>query len=87
MTDIPSDIKKLASSRDFDVSVRIGKSGITPALIDEVNSQFKNKKLVKIKANKGLFEKSDMKDVWKYISSETASVVVLARGNVAVLWK
>lgn len=87
MTDIPSDIKKLASSRDFDVSVRIGKSGITPALIEEVNSQFKNKKLVKIKANKGLFEKSDMKDVWKYISSETASVVVLARGNVAVLWK
>lgn len=87
MTDIPSDIKKLASSRDFDVSVRIGKSGITPALIDEVNSQFKNKKLVKIKANKGLFEKSDIKDVWKYISSETASVVVLARGNVAVLWK
>lgn len=87
MTDIPSDIKKLASSRDFDVSVRIGKSGITSALIDEVNSQFKNKKLVKIKANKGLFEKSDMKDVWKYISSETGSVVVLARGNVAVLWK
>lgn len=87
MTNIPSDIKKLASSRDFDVSVRIGKSGITPALIEEVNSQFKNKKLVKIKANKGLFEKSDMKDVWKYISSETASVVVLARGNVAVLWK
>ena len=87
MTDIPSDIKKLASSRDFDVSVRIGKSGITPALIEEVNSQFKNKKLVKIKANKGLFEKSDMKDVWKYISNETGSVVVLARGNVAVLWK
>ena len=87
MTDIPSDIKKLASSRDFDVSVRIGKSGLTPALIDEVNSQFKNKKLVKIKANKGLFEKSDSKDVWKYISSETGSVVVLARGNVAVLWK
>lgn len=87
MTDIPSDIKKLASSRDFDVSVRIGKSGITPALIDEVNSQFKNKKLVKIKANKGLFEKSDMTDVWKYISTETGSVVVLARGNVAVLWK
>ena len=87
MTNIPSDIKKLASSRDFDVSVRIGKSGITPALIEEVNSQFKNKKLVKIKANKGLFKKSDINDVWKYISSETGSVVVLARGNVAVLWK
>ena len=87
MTNIPSDINKLATSRNFDVSVRIGKSGITPALIEEVNSQFKNKKLVKIKANKGLFKKSDINDVWKYISSETGSVVVLARGNVAVLWK
>lgn len=87
MSEVPDNIKKLASSRDFDVSVRIGKSGITPALIEEVKSQLNNKNLVKIKANKGLFEKGDMKDVWTYISSETSSTVVLARGNVAVLWK
>ena len=87
MTEVPDNIKKLASSRDFDVSVRIGKSGITSALIEEVKSQLNKKNLVKIKANKGLFEKGDMKDVWTYISSETSSTVVLARGNVAVLWK
>ncbi|MGB0265079.1 MAG: YhbY family RNA-binding protein [Candidatus Poseidoniaceae archaeon] len=87
MSEVPDNIKKLASSRDFDVSVRIGKSGITPALIEEVKSQLNKKNLVKIKANKGLFEKGDMKDVWTYISSETGSTVVLARGNVAVLWK
>ncbi|MBI20602.1 MAG: RNA-binding protein [Euryarchaeota archaeon] len=87
MSEVPDNIKKLASSRDFDVSVRIGKSGITPALIEEVKSQLNKKNLVKIKANKGLFEKGDMKDVWTYISSETSSTVVLARGNVAVLWK
>ena len=87
MSEVPDNIKKLASSRDFDVSVRIGKSGITPALIEEVKSQLNKKNLVKIKANKGLFEKGDMKDVWAYISSETGSTVVLARGNVAVLWK
>ena len=87
MSEVPDNIKKLASSRDFDVSVRIGKSGITPALIEEVKAQLNKKNLVKIKANKGLFEKGDMKDVWAYISSETSSTVVLARGNVAVLWK
>ena len=87
MSEVPDNIKKLASSRDFDVSVRIGKSGITPALIEEVKSQLNKKNLVKIKANKGLFEKGDMKDVWTYISSETSSTVALARGNVAVLWK
>ena len=87
MSEVPDNIKKLASSRDFDVSVSIGKSGITPALIEEVKSQLNKKNLVKIKANKGLFEKGDMKDVWTYISSETSSTVVLARGNVAVLWK
>ena len=84
MSEVPDNIKKLASSRDFDVSVRIGKSGITSALIEEVKSQLNKKNLVKIKANKGLFEKGDMKDVWTYISSETSSTVVLARGNVAV---
>ena len=87
MSEVPDNIKKLASSRDFDVSVRIGKSGITPALSEEVKSQLNKKNLVKIKANKGLFEKGDMKDVWTYISSETGSTVILARGNVAVLWK
>ena len=87
MSEVPDNIKKLASSRDFDVSIRIGKSGITPALIEEVKSQLNKKNLVKIKANKGLFEKGDMKDVWTYISSETGSTIVLARGNVAVLWK
>ena len=87
MSEVPDNIKKLASSRDFDVSIRIGKSGITPALIEEVKSQLNKKNLVKIKANKGLFEKGDMKDVWTYISFETGSTVVLARGNVAVLWK
>ncbi len=87
MAEVPDNIKKLASSRDFDVSIRIGKSGITPALVEEVKSQLNKKNLVKIKANKGLFEKGDMKDVWTYISSETGSTVVLARGNVAVLWK
>lgn len=87
MSEVPDNIKKLASSRDFDVSVRIGKSGITPALIEEVKAQLNKKSLVKIKANKGLFEKGDMKDVWAYISSETSSTVVLSRGNVAVLWK
>ena len=87
MSEVPDNIKKLASSRDFDVSVRIGKSGITPALIEEVKAQLNKKNLVKIKANKGLFEKGDMKDVWAYISSETSSTVVLSRGNVAVLWK
>lgn len=87
MSEVPDNIKKLASSRDFDVSIRIGKSGITPALIEEVKSQLNKKNLVKIKANKGLFEKGDIKDVWIYISTETGSTVVMARGNVAVLWK
>ena len=87
MSEVPDNIKKLASSRAFDVSIRIGKAGITPALIEEVKSQLNKKNLVKIKANKGLFEKGDMKDVWIYISSETGSTVVMARGNVAVLWK
>ncbi len=58
MSDIPKNIKKLALSRDFKPTIRIGKSGITENLISEITDQLSTKSLVKIKINKGLFEKS-----------------------------
>ena len=57
MSEVPDNIKKLASSRDFDVSVRIGKSGITPALIEEVKSQLNKKNLVKLRLIRGFLKR------------------------------
>ena len=87
MSDIPKNIKKLALSRDFKPTIRIGKSGITENLMSEITDQLSTKSLVKIKINKGLFEKSALRDVWHHLETSTNSKLVSSRGNVGVLWK
>ena len=58
MSDIPSHIKRQAMDRDFQPSVRIGKTGVTENIVEEVRGQLKKRKLVKIKINKGIGFKS-----------------------------
>ncbi len=87
MTKIPLDIQKLANSRDFQPSVRVGKAGITESLIQEIDEQLSKKKVVKIKINRGLFQRDQIKQVWQHLSSETNSNIVTSRGNVCVLWR
>ena len=84
---IHQSIKKIANSRDFQPSVRIGKSGITETLIEEIDAQLSKKDIVKIKINRGLFQKDQIKQVWEHLSSETNSNIVTSRGNVCVLWR
>ena len=87
MSKIPLDIQKLANSRDFQPSVRIGKSGITDSLVQEIDEQLSRKELVKIKINRGLFQRDQIKQVWEHLSKETNSNIVISRGNVCVLWR
>jgi len=87
MTTIPHGIKMEAQSRDFKVSVRVGKSGITDMLIDEIHHQLKARSLVKIKINKGLIERQERNEVWQFLADSTHSTLVLQRGNIGVLWK
>tara|TARA_Y100000768_G_scaffold271595_1_gene207688 strand:- start:266 stop:529 length:264 start_codon:yes stop_codon:yes gene_type:complete len=87
MAKIPPHIQKLANSKDFPPSVRIGKSGITENLVVEIDEQLSRKEVVKIKINRGLFQKDQIKEVWQHLSSETKSTIVTSRGNVCVLWR
>ena len=86
MPDIPSHIKRQAMDRNFQPSVRIGKTGVTENIVEEVRGQLKKRKLVKIKINKGIYDRDARSQVWEYLAEETSSVVVIARGNVGVLW-
>lgn len=86
ISDIPERIKRQAMDREFQPSVRIGKTGITPNIVEEIRAQLKKRKLVKIKINKGIYERDSRTQVWDYLAEETSSVIVLARGNVGVLW-
>ena len=86
MTDIPSNIKRQAMDRNFQPSVRIGKTGVTDNLLEEIIGQLRKRKIVKIKINKGIYERDDKILVWEHLAKETSSILVLARGNVGVLW-
>jgi len=84
---IPDRVRKAANDPQLKVTIRVGKSGISDSLVAEIDSQLANRDIVKIKANKGLFDSSGKKEVWKYLCEKTASKLVVARGNIAVLWR
>ena len=88
MTSVPNQIKRMANDRDLVVSVRIGRNGLTNAIVGELIDQLNTRKLVKIKANKGIVEDStDRTNLFSELARRTESTLVLHRGNVAVYWK
>ena len=73
--------------REFRPTVRVGKAGLSETVVDEIRQQLTSRELVKIKVNKGLFEREQRNDVWAYLAEATQSTVVLQRGNIGVLWR
>lgn len=88
MSSVPNHIKRMANDRELVVSVRIGRNGLTDAIFNELTDQLNKRKLVKIKANKGILEgSSDRTSLFSEIAEKTESILVFQRGNVAVFWK
>jgi len=87
MSGIPNWVEKMATSRDFSITVRIGRSGVADNLIKELDDQLKSKQLVKVKLNRGLTETGGKQEIWDHICSELSATLVLARGNVAVFYR
>ena len=88
MSSVPNHIKKMANDRGLVVSVRVGRNGLTDAIFNELTDQLNKRKLVKIKANKGILEgSSDRTSLFSEIAEKTESILVFQRGNVAVFWK
>ena len=88
MTKIPPHIRKLATDREMQVSVRIGKNGLTGSLVDEMESQLVKNQFVKVKANRGVVEgSSEREELFNKIALLSKSTLVIMRGNVAVFWR
>lgn len=84
---VPVHIASSAKSNQLDVSVRIGRGGLTPPLLSEISDQLTRKRLVKIKANKGTtINRVHRNSLFSEIAKETNSIIAFQRGNVAVLW-
>ena len=88
MTKVPDSIRRMAHDRNFKVTLRSGRSGLTDAMFEELDAQLRSRKVVKVKMNKGLVEeRSERQTVFEEIATRTYAVLVDARGNVAIYWR
>ena len=69
------------------VTARVGYNGITESLILEIKDQLRNRRLVKVKANKGVLDASTRKAFWNELATKTGSQLISQKGNVAVFLK
>jgi len=68
--------------------LRIGKNGVTASLIEEIRSQLKNKRLIKIQVLRSHFMERTMEDIAFDIRNSINGVQVIdKRGHTLVLYK
>ena len=85
---IPKRVIDSAKSNDLSVTLRVGKDGLTEAVVMELKDQLKSRELVKLKINKGVIsDRRGRKSLISELESSTGSVSVFARGNIAVFWR
>jgi len=88
MSKVPANIRKMAHDREFKVTIRIGRSGLSDAMYEELDAQLSSRKVVKVKMNKGLIEeRASRRTVFEVIAERVNAILVDARGNVAIYWR
>jgi len=88
MRDVPANIRRMAHDPEFRVTLRIGRSGLSDAMYEELDAQLQSRKVVKIKINKGLAdEREERRQIFEEIAERMGAVLVDARGNVAIYWR
>jgi len=88
MRDVPANIRKLAHDREFKVTLRIGRAGLTDAMFEELDAQLRSRKVVKVKMNKGIVEeRGERLILFEEIAERMNEKLVDARGNVAIYWR
>ncbi|MFC1507019.1 YhbY family RNA-binding protein [Thermoproteota archaeon] len=65
----------------------IGKTGVTDALIEQLNKQLKSDKLVKVKTQKVAIANKDLLEITKIVAVATKSSIVDVRGSTFTLYK
>ena len=88
MVEVDKRIRKRALDPTLEVTIRVGKSGLSDSVVSELNSQLKSRTFVKAKLNRGLADDSaDRKNLWQMLADSTNSTLVVMRGNVAVFYR
>ena len=80
--------QKKAEAQQIDVSLQVGKNGVTPATIEELANQLKKRKLVKVRLLKTATEGGTHDDDQaKALAEATHSTLIEVRGHTAVFFR
>lgn len=71
----------------LDITVRIGKNGVSDGTINEISRQLKARELVKIKLLDNFINGKDKNDTIEEIRKATRSQLITKRGFIFVLYK
>ena len=83
MTPTQKEKKKIAGT--LQPTVRVGRSGLTAAIVEEVKAQLKKRDAVKVKVLGTTRE--EMKSLSIELAERAAAELVETRGNTLTLWK
>jgi RNA-binding protein len=77
-----------AKAQQIDVSLHVGKNGVTPATVEELSAQLKKRKLVKVRLLPAATEGgAHDQDQAKALAEATHSTLVEVRGHTAVYFR
>jgi len=67
------------------ITMNIGKSGVNPSVIEEINRQLKEREVVKLRFSKGI--SAEKENYITHIIEKSNAKLIDFRGNVAVIFK
>jgi RNA-binding protein len=79
--------KKRAEAQQIDVSLQVGKNGVTPATVEELSAQLKKRKLVKVRLLPSSSESASPEEQVKALAEGTNSTLIETRGHTAVFFR
>lgn len=79
--------KKRAEAQQIDVSLQVGKNGVTPATIEELSAQLKKRKLVKVRLLPSSSETASPEEQVKALAEGTNATLIETRGHTAVFFR
>jgi RNA-binding protein len=79
--------QKRAEAQALDVTLHVGKNGVTPTTVEELSSQLKKRKLVKVRLLPSSAESASAEDQVKALAEGTHSTLIETRGHTAVFFR
>lgn len=79
--------QKRAEAQALDVTLHVGKNGVTPTTVEELSAQLKKRKLVKVRLLPSSSESASPEEQVRALAEGTHSTLIETRGHTAVFFR